>query len=750
MQVLSPDGRCKAFDASADGFGRGEGAGAVVLKRLSDALRDGNRVLAVIHGSATTQDGKTAGVAVPNGEAQEDAARRALVQAGIDPSDVDYVEAHGTGTPVGDPIEARAIANVYGQGRDKARPVRIGAAKTNIGHLESAAGVASFIKVVLALRNEAIPRNLHFRNPNPAIPWDELPIQVVTELTPWPRGEKPRLAAVSAFGVSGTNAHLVVGEAPVVAVPPREHAERPRHVLVLSAKDKEALRRSARDYARHLEGLTAADVADACFSAATGRSHFRERLALVVESGGKAAEALGAFAEGRPASGLATGKAPASGRPKVGFLFTGQGSQYAQMGRGLYDAQPAFRRAMDRCDEILRPIIGRSILEVIYPAPGAESPIDDTTFAQPALFALEYAACEMWRSWGVEPDFVIGHSAGEDVAACVAGVFGLEDGLRLIAERGRLMGALPREGRMIAILAGEERVRAAVEPFRGDVSIATLNGPENVVISGRTEAVEGIARAFEAQGVETRPLNTSHAFHSPLMDPMLEEFGADDHLLEGEGAARLEPHRRPGRGRGRRSRPLGHPHPEAGALLRRDRGPAPPRLRGLRRGRPQAHPGPDQPGLPPPGDGSLPAHPPPGPRRLGTGPADARRAPRARGERGLERLRCRLRPSAGDRARLPREGPALLHRRAEGRLPPERELARGPSRGEGRGPDRGRDREVGPLLGRRDAPPRQAPRRVRRRVREARDPAEERRRRLLQRDPRGGADARRRLQGGPG
>ena len=498
----------------------------MVLKRLSDALRDGNRVLAVIHGSATTQDGKTAGVAVPNGEAQEDAARRALVQAGIDPSDVDYVEAHGTGTPVGDPIEARAIANVYGQGRDKARPVRVGAAKTNIGHLESAAGVASFIKVVLALRNEAIPKNLHFRNPNPAIPWDELPIQVVTELTPWPRGEKPRLAAVSAFGVSGTNAHLVVGEGPVVAVPPREHAERPRHVLVLSAKDKEALRRSARDYARHLEGLPAADLADACFSAATGRSHFRERLALVVESGGKAAEALGAFAEGRPASGLATGKAPASGRPKVGFLFTGQGSQYAQMGRGLYDAQPAFRRAMDSCDEILRPIIGRSILEVIYPAPGAESPIDDTTFAQPALFALEYAACEMWRSWGVEPDFVIGHSAGEDVAACVAGVFGLEAGLRLIAERGRLMGALPREGRMIAILAGEERVRAAVEPFRGDVSIATLNGPENVVISGRTEAVEGIARAFEAQGVETRPLNTSHAFHSPLMDPMLEEFGA--------------------------------------------------------------------------------------------------------------------------------------------------------------------------------------------------------------------------------
>ena len=265
-------------------------------------------------------------------------------------------------------------------------------------------------------------------------------------------------------------------------------------------------------------------MGDACFTAATGRSPFRERLAVVGATTGELRERLEAFRDGKAPTGVASGKVT-NRRPSVGFLFTGQGAQYVQMGRALYETQPAFRRAMDRCDEILRPIMGRSIVELVYPAPGVPSPIDDTTFAQPALFALEWAVCEMWKSWGVLPDFVIGHSAGEDVAACVAGVFSLEDGLRLLAERGRLMGALPREGRMVAILTNEERVRAAVEPHRGDVSIATINGPENVVISGRTEPVERIARAFEAEGVETRPLKVSHAFHSPLMDPMLEEFG---------------------------------------------------------------------------------------------------------------------------------------------------------------------------------------------------------------------------------
>lgn len=524
LQVLSPDGRCKTFDASADGFGRGEGAGVVVLKRLSDALRDGDRILAVIHGSGVTQDGKTAGIAVPNGESQEEAARRALLQAGIAPTEVAYAEAHGTGTRVGDPIEVRALANVYARGRSRDQPLLLGTVKTNIGHLESAAGIASLIKVVLALQHEALPPNLHFKRPNPEIPWDELPVKVVTEVTPWRRRERPRYAAVSSFGVSGTNAHLIVGEAPVMEPEKPAHPPRPRHVLVLSTKDRDALRRSAEAYAKHFAKHPDLDPADVCFTAATGRSAFRERLAAAGATLGELRDRLQAFVDGKTVPGLVIGKAPVSGRPRLGFLFTGQGAQYVQMGRGLYESQPAFRRAMDRCDEILQPIMGRRILDVIYPPAGASSPIDDTTFAQPALFALEYAVCEMWKSWGVEPSFVIGHSAGEDVAACVAGVFSLEDGLRLIAERGRLMGALPRAGSMVAIMTSEARVQAAVEPYRSDVSIATLNGPENVVISGRTESVEKIARAFEAEGVETRPLNVSHAFHSPLMDPMLAEF----------------------------------------------------------------------------------------------------------------------------------------------------------------------------------------------------------------------------------
>ncbi len=523
LQVLAADGRCKSFDAGADGFGRGEGAGVLVLKRLADALGDGDRIQAVIHGSGVTQDGRTAGMAVPNEEAQIDAARRALAQTDLAPTDIAYAEAHGTGTPVGDPIEARALGAVYGVGRPQSDPLLLGSVKTNIGHLESAAGVASLIKVVLALQNEALPPSLHFETPNPEIPWDTLPVKVVTELTPWPRGERPRYAAVSSFGVSGTNVHMILGEGPVTERR-RENRERPRHLLVLSARDKDALKRQAANFAEHFKTEPGIDLGDACHTAATGRTPFRERLAVVGASADEMRKHLEAFGAGQVGSTFMAAKASTT-RPPLGFLFTGQGSQYPGMGRGLYETQPAFRAAMDRCDQILRGIMGCSILEVIYPPSGVASPVDDTTYAQPALFALEYSVCEMWRSWGIEPDYVIGHSAGEDVAACVAGVFSLEDGLRLIAERGRLMGALPKGiGAMVAIMTSEDRIAPRVAPHGKDVSIATLNGPENVVISGREEAVLAIARSFEADGVETRRLKVSHAFHSPLMDAMLVDF----------------------------------------------------------------------------------------------------------------------------------------------------------------------------------------------------------------------------------
>jgi myxalamid-type polyketide synthase MxaE and MxaD len=525
MQVLASDGRCKAFDASADGFGRGEGVGVVLLKRLSDAVRDHDRILAVIHGSAVTQDGKTSGIAVPNGPSQEVAARKALAQAGIRPADVRYAEAHGTGTPIGDPIEVMALSNVYSEGRRAEDPLLLGTVKTNIAHLESASGIAGLIKVVLALQNEALPPNLHFRNPNPEIPWDRLPVKVVTSLTPWPRSARPRYACVSSFGVSGTNAHLVVGEAPArERVRPR-HPERPRHVLVASGRDKDAVKRFAKDYAAHFEKHPDADVGDVCFTANVGRAPFRERMAVVGASLAELQQKLSAFANGGQASDLVTGRSRAAGTTPVGFLFTGQGAQYVQMGLGLYESQPAFRRALERCNEILGRRRDRSLLEVIHPRTGS-SLLDDTEWTQPALFAIEYALAEMWRSWGVEPAAVLGHSVGEYAAACVAGVFSLEDGLGLIAERARLMGALPREGRMVAVLADEARVARTIQPFAGDISIAALNGPESIVISGRTGAVEEAVRALEADGVETRPLNVSHAFHSPLMEPVQAAFEA--------------------------------------------------------------------------------------------------------------------------------------------------------------------------------------------------------------------------------
>ncbi len=523
-QVLAPDGRCKTFDAAADGFGRGEGAGVVVLKRLADALRDGDRILAVVAGSCVNQDGKTSGITVPNGPAQEEAVRRALAQARLRPADVQYVEAHGTGTSLGDPIEVVALGHAYGEGRSADDPLLIGSVKSNIGHLEAAAGVVSLIKVVQALQHEELPPNLHFENPNPEIPWSELPVKVVADNTPWKRGSRPRYAGVSSFGASGTNVHVVVGEAPALARPEPAAVERSRHVVTLSVKSKDAMPRVAARLADHLERHPELAVGDVCFTANIGRAAFKERLALVASSASELREALREVAEGRPAPRAASGRLKGFQRPSLAFVFTGQGSQYAQMGRTLFDTEPAFRKAMEHCDEILAPHLPGRLLDVVYPAPGAATPLDETTWTQPALFAIEYALAETWSAWGVVPDVVMGHSIGEYVAACRAGVFSLEDALRLVSARSRLMGALPREGSMVAVLASEAQVLAAIAPFTKDVSIAALNGPANVVVSGRTPAVEAVVRALESQQVETRALNVSHAFHSPLMEPMLADF----------------------------------------------------------------------------------------------------------------------------------------------------------------------------------------------------------------------------------
>jgi acyl transferase domain-containing protein/SAM-dependent methyltransferase/acyl carrier protein len=514
-RMMAADGRCKTFDVAADGYVRGEGCGMIALKRLSDAVADGDNILAVVRGAAINHDGRSGGLTAPNGPAQEAVIREALANSGVAPREVSYVEAHGTGTSLGDPIEVRALGAVLGQGREAANPLMIGSVKTNVGHLEAAAGIAGLIKAVLALQHKEIPPHLHLKTLNPFIPWADLPITVPTERAPW---VGKRLAGVSSFGFSGTNAHVILEEAPVL-----EHtlvgAERPLHLLTLSAKSETALKTLSRRFANHLDSQQLADV---CFTANAGRSHFSHRLAVVADSVPQAREKLVAFAEGRESLGVVSGNMIQPTPPEVVFMFTGQGAQYVGMGRQLYETQPVFRKTLDKCDELLRPRLNRSLVSLLYAQP---SPLDETMYTQPALFAIQYALAELWKSWGIEPSAVMGHSAGEIVAACVAGIFSLEDGLKLSAERGRLMQTKSLAGEMVAVFADEARVAEAVAPFADKVSIAAINGPTNTVISGAPEAVRAVVEELRADGVKSKRLEISIASHSPMMAPMLDEFG---------------------------------------------------------------------------------------------------------------------------------------------------------------------------------------------------------------------------------
>ncbi len=520
---LAPDGRCKTFDARANGYVRGEGAGVVVLKPLSQAQADGDPIYAVVRGSAINQDGRSNGLTAPNPRAQESVLREAYRQAGVSPGQVQYIEAHGTGTLLGDPIEMKALGKVLAQDRLPKNYCAIGSVKTNIGHLEAAAGIAGLIKVALSLKHQKIPPSLHFREPNPYIPFNKLPLQVQQVLGSWPERVGPALAGISSFGFGGTNAHVVLEEAPI-QTPVTSEVERPLHFLTLRSKSENALRELARRYEEFLANHPTVSIADVCFTANTGRAHFDHRLTVITESTVQLRKQLGAFAAGRETEGLVSGQVTSRKGPKIAFLFTGQGSQYIGMGRQLYETQPTFRQTLDRCDEILRPYLQKPLLKVLYPATVESSLLDETAYTQPALFALEYAFAELWKSWGIEPAVVMGHSVGEYVAACVAGVFSLEDGLKLIAERACLMQALPQEGEMVAVFADEARVRATIQPYLQEVAIAAINSPESIVISGNRQALGAVIAALEAEGVNTKNLRVSHAFHSPLMEPMLDAF----------------------------------------------------------------------------------------------------------------------------------------------------------------------------------------------------------------------------------
>ncbi|MFJ9615600.1 type I polyketide synthase [Streptomyces noursei] len=527
QRALSADGRCKSFAKAADGTGWAEGAGLLLLERLSDAERNGHQVLAVVRGSAVNQDGRSSQLTAPSGPAQQRVISQALHNAGLSAADIDAVEAHGTGTTLGDPVEVQALHAVYGQQRPADRPLYLGSLKSNIGHSQAAAGVGAIIKMTEAMRHGMLPRTLHVDEPTPHIDWDDTPLTLLTKARPWPVADRPRRAAISSFGIGGTNAHLVLEEpparqaaAPVEPVEPVERPVAPAVPLLVSARDAEALRAQAarlRDFVAEHQEVEPVDIAHAL---ATTRTVFDLRVPVTATDRDDLLSGLDAVASGARPGSTASGA-------KVAFLFTGQGSQRVRMGKELYSAHPAFATAFDAvCAELDRGLAGHvehPLRDVVFGSADAAL-LDRTVYAQTALFAVEVALYRLLESWGIRPDRLAGHSIGELVAAHVSGVLTLEDACALVAARARLMQALPAGGAMVAVQATEEAVRAELTAHDGRVDIAAVNGPTSVVVSGDEGAALAVAERFATQGRKTRRLRTSHAFHSAHMDGMLAEF----------------------------------------------------------------------------------------------------------------------------------------------------------------------------------------------------------------------------------
>lgn len=523
--MLSPEARCKTFDARADGFIRSEGCGVVVLKRLSDARRNGDRILAVIRGAASNHDGFSSGFTVPSKLAQEAVIKSALAKAGLSADKVGYVETHGTGTSLGDPIEVRALASVYGANRSGKASLWLGALKTNIGHMEAASGVAGLIKAVLSLVHRQIPPNLHLKELNPFMDWKTTPFRFPGRMTAWEPVDGRWLAGVSSFGASGSNAHIILEAAPPIE-PVAETGLPEKQILCLSAKSEPALKDLAGSYSRFLQQNASLPVADVCYTANHGRAHFTHRLAVVAETGAQIEAVLAGYIEGKEDPRLHTGQTPDKGARKIAFLFTGHGSQYVNMGRGLYRSSPVFRQAFDECEALLLPYLEQPLKTVLFSDTGEDSPfLRGMKYTQPALFAVEYALARTWMAWGVEPDAVLGHSVGEYAAACIAGAVRLEDAVKMVAARGRLMDELPEAGAMAVVFADEETVAQAIRPYSERVSIAVINSPDNIVISGELAMIDKIQAELKESGLKSRILDVAQASHSPLIEPILDEFG---------------------------------------------------------------------------------------------------------------------------------------------------------------------------------------------------------------------------------
>ncbi|MFW6169225.1 MAG: SDR family NAD(P)-dependent oxidoreductase [Planctomycetota bacterium] len=519
-QMLSPTGTCRPFDAAANGYVRGEGCGILVLKRLKEALADRNQILAVIRGSAVNQDGRTSGIAAPNPLSQQTVIQSALEDAQVKPTDMTYLEAHGTGTHLGDPMEWEALEKLFPETSD-APPCYVGSVKANVGHTETAAGAAGFAKTVLMIKNGCIPPQAGFEQLNPRISLDQTRLTIPDQPRQWDFGPA-RIAGVSAFGFGGTNAHLVL-EAPPPPEPSATEDTRSQHVLTLSAKTENALHKQASRLGEYLDEHPDVSLPDLCFSQNVGRSHFDHRLAFVVDSPKRLRPGLASADAPTRLSHIHRGRGSTVGRPRVGFLFSGQGCQYPGMARRLFETEPVFRDALLQCEELFADSLDLPLLALLHSQKHAEQ-LNHTRYLQPALFSIQYALAELWRDWGITPDMVLGHSIGEFAAACVAGVLDLEDATRLVAERARLMAELPPTGSMAVLFADGNIVSRKVAPYSSELSVAALNGPQNTVISGKTERVQQIVAEFEQNGVRSQQLQVSHAFHSPLMVPMLDEF----------------------------------------------------------------------------------------------------------------------------------------------------------------------------------------------------------------------------------
>jgi acyl transferase domain-containing protein len=518
--VFAPDGHVRAFDRRAGGQVGGNGAAIVVLKRLEDALRDGDSIRAVLRGSALNNDGvQKVSFSAPGVEGQARVIAEALAVSGVDPRTIGFVEAHGTGTALGDPIEVRALTRAWRQWTDARGFCALGSIKTNIGHLDAGAGAAGVIKAALALQHGLIPPSLNYDVPNPEIDFAASPFFVNTEPRPWPRGAEPRRAAVSSFGMGGTNAHVILEEAPTAAP---TSAGRGLELLCVSARGDRPLEAATANLAKHLEAHRDLSLADAAFTAQVGRRAFRRRRIVLAKDRIEAANALRKLDKKRSLTGTA------SERPlPVGFLFSGQGAQHPGMLAELYATERTYRVELDRCLELLRPLLDHDLRPLLFPAAGGEARAAEllarTENTQPALFAVEWALVQLWTEWGVVPAALLGHSIGEFVAAALAGVVRLEGALRLVAARGRAIGALPAGGAMLAVPLGEAELTARLGP---ELAVAAVNAPELVVVSGPEAAVAELEAELAREGLAARRLHTSHAFHSPLMDPCLAEFRA--------------------------------------------------------------------------------------------------------------------------------------------------------------------------------------------------------------------------------